>query len=197
MDSQNMPAEEIKSWVPEIKKDMNYTVSLMENLLQWAKSQMHSHTVKAQLINATDIVDGVMHLLHLQAEAKNIKLEKKACGPVYVWADNDMINLVVRNLVSNAIKFTPPGGRIIIGATEHPTFAEVYVQDSGMGMSSNDLKKINEQEFFTRNGTAQEQGTGIGLMLCREFLIKNDGHLRIESEQGKGSTFSFTLPLGD
>ena len=197
MHSQDMPAEEIKSWIPEIKKDMNYTVSLMENLLQWAKSQMQSHTVKAQLINVTDIIDGVVHLLHLQAEAKSIKLEKKAEGPVYVWADNDMINLVVRNLVSNAIKFTPSCGRVVIGATEQPTYAEVYVQDSGMGMSPKELKKINAQEFFTTNGTAQEQGTGIGLMLCREFLNKNDGHLRIESEQGKGSIFSFTLPLGD
>jgi signal transduction histidine kinase len=197
MHSQDMPAEEIKAWVPDIKKDMNYTVSLMENLLQWAKSQMQSHAVKAQLINVTDIIDGVMHLLHLQADAKNIKLEKKAEGPVYVWADNDMINLVVRNLVSNAIKFSPSGGRVIIGATEQPAFAEVYVQDSGTGMSPKELKKINAQEFFTTNGTAQEQGTGIGLMLCREFLGKNDGHLRIESEQGKGSTFSFTLPLGD
>ena len=197
MDSQDMPAAEIKSWVPEIKKDMNYTVSLMENLLQWAKSQMQAHTVKAQLINVTDIIDGVMHLQHLQAESKKIVLEKKAEGPVYVWADNDMINLVVRNLVSNAIKFTPSGGKVVIGATEHPNFAEVYVQDSGLGMSPTDLRKLNAQEFYTTAGTAQEQGTGIGLMLCREFLRKNDGHLRIESEQGKGSTFSFTLPLGD
>jgi signal transduction histidine kinase len=197
MDSQNMPADEIKAWIPEIKKDMNYTVSLMENLLQWAKTQMQSHTVKAQLVNLTDIIDGVIHLLHLQAEAKNIKLEKSPSPAVYAWADTDMISLVVRNLVSNAIKFTPPGGRVVLGAKEHPEFAEVYVKDSGLGMSSAELKKVNDQEFFTTNGTAQEQGTGIGLMLCREFLHKNDGHLRIESEVGKGSTFSFSLPLGD
>ncbi len=197
MHSQDMPADEIKSLIPDVKKDLNYTVSLMENLLQWAKTQMQSHTVKAQLVNVTDIIDEVMHLLHLQAEAKKIRIEKKAEGPVYAWADHDMINLVVRNLVSNAIKFTPHGGNIVIGADEQPTFAEIYVQDSGTGMSPKDLKKINAQEFYTTNGTASEQGTGIGLMLCREFLAKNDGHLRIESEQGKGSTFSFTLPLAD
>jgi signal transduction histidine kinase len=195
--SQDMPADEIKSLIPEVKKDLNYTVSLMENLLQWAKSQMQSYQVKPHLVNMTDLIDEVMHLLHLQAEAKNIKIEKKADVPVYAWADFDMINLILRNLVSNAIKFTPRGGRIIIGASELTTFAEIYVQDSGKGMSSKELKKVNAQEFYSTNGTAQEQGTGIGLMLCREFLAKNEGHMRIESEEGKGSIFSFTLPLAE
>ncbi|MEI9809005.1 MAG: HAMP domain-containing sensor histidine kinase [Bacteroidota bacterium] len=197
MHSQNMPAEEIKALIPDVKKDLNYTVSLMENLLQWTKSQMQSHTVRPQLINIADITDEVMHLLHLQAEAKNISITKKMSSPVYAWADYDMINLVIRNLVSNAIKFTPKGGQIIIGGSEMEAFAEIYVQDSGKGMTSSEVKKINTHEFFTTNGTAQEQGTGLGLMLCKEFLTKNDGHLRIESEPAKGSVFSFTLPLGD
>jgi signal transduction histidine kinase len=196
VDNQDMPAEEIKSLIPEVKKDLNYTVSLMENLLQWAKSQMQSHSVKSQLINLTDVIDEVVHLLHLQSEAKKIAINKHVSSPVYAWADYDMINLVVRNLVSNAIKFTPSGGHICIGATEHPDFAEVYVQDSGKGMTAKDLQKINAHEFFSTNGTAQEQGTGLGLMLCKEFLAKNEGCMRIESEPGKGSTFSFTLPLG-
>jgi signal transduction histidine kinase len=195
--NQDMPAQDIKELIPDVKKDLNYTVSLMENLLQWAKTQMQSHCVKPHLINMTDIVDEVMHLLHLQAAAKNITMTKKVSGAVYAWADYDMINLVVRNLVSNSIKFTPIGGHIYIGAGEMDDFTEVYVQDTGKGMSSADLKKINSYEFFTTNGTAQEQGTGLGLMLCKEFLAKNDGYMRIESEQGKGSTFSFTLPLGD
>lgn len=195
--SQGMPAEEIKELIPEVKKDLNYTVSLMENLLQWAKSQMKSHTVRPQLINVTDLIDEVMHLLHLQAEAKHIRIGKKTSGAVYVWADYDMINLVLRNLVSNAIKFTPQGGTICIGASEFSNFAEVYVQDSGKGMTAAEVKKVNSEEFYTTNGTAHEQGTGIGLMLCREFLLKNEGRLRIESEAGKGSTFSFTLPLAD
>lgn len=197
IDKQDMPAEDIKSLIPDVKKDLNYTVSLMENLLHWTKSQMRSHTVKPGLINLSDIVDEVMHLLHLQAEAKKIKITKRANGPVYAWGDYDMINLVIRNLVSNAVKFTPSGGQICIGASEMEGFAEVYVKDSGRGMTTQEVKKINAHEFFTTNGTAKEQGTGLGLMLCKEFLVKNDGCLRIESEPGKGSTFSFTLPLGD
>jgi signal transduction histidine kinase len=195
MQSQDMPAEEIKSMIPEVKNDLNYTVSLMENLLQWAKSQMQSHSVKPQSVNLQEIIDDVVHVLHLQAEAKNIRVENKATSPVYAWADADMIHLVLRNLISNAIKFTPPRGNISVGASELASFTEVYVQDSGNGISQKEIKKINNQEFYSTNGTASEQGTGLGLMLCKEFLVKNDGCLRIESEPGKGSIFSFTLPL--
>jgi two-component system sensor histidine kinase/response regulator len=195
MHSQDMPADEIKSLIPEVKQDLNYTISLMENLLNWAKSQMQSHSAKPQAVNLQELIDDVTHVLHLQAEAKNIRIENKAAAPVYAWADADMIHLVLRNIISNAIKFTPVGGHISIGASELASFTEVYIQDTGKGISSKEIKKINDQEFYTTNGTAHEQGTGLGLMLCKEFLAKNDGHMRIESEPGKGSIFSFTLPL--
>ena len=195
MHSQDMPAEDIKSMIPDIKQDLNYTVSLMENLLTWAKSQMQSHSVRPQAVDMRDLIDDVVHVLHLQADAKNIRIVNKSTQPVHAWADADMIHLVLRNLISNAIKFTPPGGHICIGATELASFTEIYVQDSGKGIGPVELKKINNHEFYTTQGTAQEQGTGLGLMLCKEFLLKNDGHMRIESEIGKGSVFSFTLPL--
>jgi len=193
--SQDMPADEIKSLIPEVKQDLNYTVNLMENLLQWAKTQMQSHSVRPHTINLHEMIDDIVHILHLHAESKNIRITNKTTDSAQAWADYDMIHLVLRNLVSNAIKFTPPGGQICIGAIEQTLFTEVYVQDSGRGISAKDLKKINNQEFYTTNGTASEHGTGLGLMLCKEFLAKNDGNMRIESEEGKGSTFSFTLPL--
>src|SRR5438270_16371 len=105
-----------------------------------------------------------------------------------------MINLVIRNLVSNAIKFTPPQGSVTIGAHRKGPFVEVYVQDSGLGIPPENLKKINENNYYTTKGTASESGTGLGLMLCKEFLVKNGGKMHIESEPGKGSIFSFTLP---
>lgn len=193
--SQDMPADEIKSLIPEVKQDLNYTVNLMENLLQWAKTQMQSHSVKPQDVNLQEMIDDVVHILHLHAESKHIRIINKATESAHAWVDYDMIHLVLRNLVSNAIKFTPSGGEIFIGANEQSSFTEVYVQDTGRGISAKDLKKINNQEFYTTNGTASEHGTGLGLMLCKEFLAKNDGHLRIESEEGKGSIFSFSLPL--
>jgi signal transduction histidine kinase len=190
----NIPAKELKALVPEIKKDLNYTVGLMENLLQWAKSQMESHTVHPELVDVHQLVQDTMNLFHLQAENKKIYIESKAESSVFAWADKDMINLVLRNLVSNAIKFTPEGGRISIGANEMLNFVEIYVQDSGLGITQENMKKINQSDFYTSAGTAHETGTGLGLMLCKEFLVKNGGHMIIESEPGAGSTFSFTLP---
>src|SRR4029078_11504772 len=114
--SQDMPAEEIKSLIPEVKQDLNYTVNLMENLLQWAKTQMQSHSVKPHEVNLQEMIDDVVHILHLHAESKHIQITNKATGSAHAWADYDMIHLVLRNLVSNAIKFTPSGGQIIIGA---------------------------------------------------------------------------------
>ncbi len=194
MQKLDMPAEEIKSLIPDVKNDLNYTVSLMDNLLQWSKSQMQAHTVNADVIDVKEVIDDVLKLLCLQAEAKKIHIENKAPDGFIAWADRDMINLVLRNLVSNAIKFSPSGGKISIGTFEQSLFTEIYVKDAGKGISKEEMKKIGGQEFYTSNGTAQEQGTGLGLMLCKEFLAKNNGQLHIQSEPGKGSVFSFTLP---
>ena len=122
-------------------------------------------------------------------------IEKKVDCTALAYADSDMINLVLRNLLSNAIKFTKPSGRIIIGTQEYGTFTEVYVRDSGIGISIEEMKKINENNFYTTTGTASEAGTGLGLSLCKEFLARNGGRMMIESEPGQGSTFSFTLPI--
>ena len=197
MQRQDMPATEIKSLIPDVKNDLNYTVSLMDNLLQWAKSQMQAHTVNADAHNIKEMIDEVMQVLYLQAEAKKIHIENKVADGYNIWADRDMINLVLRNLISNAIKFSPSGGKISIGTFDQSLFTEIYVKDAGKGISKDEMKKIGGQEFYTSNGTAQEQGTGLGLLLCKEFLAKNNGQLRIQSEPGKGSVFSFTLPKAD
>jgi signal transduction histidine kinase len=115
---------------------------------------------------------------------------------VYVYADKDMVNLVLRNLLSNAIKFTPESGSICIEAREMRSHIEVLVQDTGTGISPEGLRKLMDANYYTTRGTVGEAGTGLGLMLCKEFLSRNGGEMRIESEPGKGSTVSFTLPKG-
>ena len=190
----DMPGDEIKLMLPDIITDLNYTTGLMENLLQWAKSQMQSNAVNPQVLNLQDMMREVAALLRLQAEAKKIYVEIKADTPVYVYADKDMVNLVLRNLLSNAIKFTPENGKVAIGASDADDYTEVYVKDTGTGMCADVLQKISRNDFFTSKGTANESGTGLGLMLCKEFLIKNGGKMFIESEPGKGSVFSFVLP---
>jgi two-component system sensor histidine kinase/response regulator len=193
---QKYTAKKVKDMVPAIMSDLTYTTSLIENLLQWAKCQMQENTVRPQKLDLVKLINETVHLLHLQAEAKRITLEQKMELPVFAFADRDMIWLVIRNLLSNAIKFTPENGHIIIGAYESSSCVEVYVQDSGQGIAREDLVKINKSIFYTTKGTQDENGTGLGLMLCKEFLAKNEGNMMIESEVGKGSTFSFTLPLG-
>ena len=189
-----LPAKEIRDMLPDVINDLNYTTSLMENLLHWAKSQMQSNTVRPQQLDMNKLIHDVIQLLRIQADAKKIIVEMRSILPVSAYADRDMVDLVLRNLLSNAIKYTPVGGRIIIGTNEHNTFTEVYVNDSGMGMTSEDMKKINENNFYSTPGTSSEAGTGLGLMICKEFLVRNHGQLMIESEPGRGSTFSFTLP---
>jgi signal transduction histidine kinase len=191
----NLPAEEVKELIPDVLTDLNYTISLMENLLEWSKSQMHSNHVKAQEVNISRLITDVLQLLRLQAEAKQICLNFQHVETASVLADKDMVHLVLRNLISNAIKFTPIGGKIEVGINELPLFIEVYVEDSGIGISKEALQRIKENNFYTTNGTASESGTGLGLMLCTEFLAKNGGQMQIESKPGEGSTFSFTLPV--
>lgn len=192
---QRMPAKNIKAIMPQVMNDFGYTMSLMENLLQWTKSQMRSQALNPVFINISDAIKDVIALVRLQASGKNITIEKSTPETVFVYADKEMINLVIRNLLSNAVKFTPDGGTVYIGVNESPDFVEVYIRDTGAGMSPETISKINTGNFFTTKGTGNESGTGLGLMLCREFLSKNGGRMHIESTEGKGSIFSFTLPV--
>lgn len=194
MHENDLPAAEIKLYVPEILTDLNYTTGLMENLLQWAKSQMQGDTVNQQLIDVADLITEVKHMLRLQAGNKKIYVNTKADKPIYIYADKDMMNLVLLNLLSNAIKFTPESGEVSISASVKDETVEVYVQDTGKGISSNNMEQLFSNNYFTTKGTANESGTGLGLMLCKEFLTKNGGEIFVQSEEGKGSTFSFTIP---
>ncbi len=189
-----MRAAEIKTLIPEVLNDLNYTVDLMDNLLQWAKTQMQSQTAYQQNVDIGSLLNETVQLVRLQAERKNITIDVNANEQTFGVMDKEMIHLVLRNLLSNAIKFTPENGTITAGVNENGFSLEVYIQDSGGGISADALKKIRSNNFYTTKGTANESGTGLGLMLCKEYLHRNNSQLMIESEEGKGSVFSFTLP---
>lgn len=194
MQQQDLPLKEIKAIIPDVVNDLNYTTGLMENLLQWAKSQMQSSSIKLQVIDVTAIINDVINILHLQAVSKQVTVKNRIKKTIAVFADMDMVQLVLRNLVSNAIKFTPEKGQITICAEDQDSFIKIAVEDTGIGISDDEMAKINENSYYTTKGTASEAGTGLGLMLCKEFIIKNGGRLNISSKPGKGSVFSFTLP---
>lgn len=189
-----LSTNELEELIPDVATDLNYTAELMENLLQWAKSQMQTSSMLPQKLDLNILVKDITQLLRLQAEAKKVTVENNSEKLAFAYADKDMVHLVIRNLLSNAIKFTPQGGHISISIKNDYSSVKVFIKDSGTGMNPETLRKINENSFFTTKGTANESGTGLGLMLCKEFLAKNGGRMSVESEEGKGSTFSFTLP---
>ena len=195
MQQYDLPAEEIKGMVPEVVNELTYTTSLMENLLHWARSQMQADTVKPQMIDIAGLMTEVVRLLRLQADAKQVSVTYKEDPSLVAFADKDMVNLILRNLLSNAIKYTPEKGSIEVGARRTGAVIAIFVKDTGMGIPADALQKIQQSNFYTTKGTAGEAGTGLGLMLCKEFVARNGGALHIESTPGKGSTFTFTLPV--
>ncbi len=192
----DLPGDEIKILIPEVVNELTYTTGLMENLLQWAKSQMQAESVKPQLLDIGRITKEVMQLLRLQAEAKHIYLNSKIEQPVYVFADKDMINLVLRNLVSNAIKFTPESGSICIKTRETRSHIEVMVQDTGMGIPPEGLQKLMDAHYYSTRGTIGEAGTGLGLMLCKEFLPAMVARCGSRVNKEREARYPFTLPKG-
>jgi two-component system, sensor histidine kinase and response regulator len=195
MQQQNMSGREIKAIIPDVVTDLNYTTGLMENLLHWVKGQMHTASIVPSELNMAEITDEAIHIHQLQASTKKISISREMDKPYIVCADKDMVTMVIRNLLSNAIKFTPENGEIIIRLKNETPFCRVSIIDNGIGMDTEVMLKIHENNYYSTNGTASENGTGLGLMLCKDFLSKNGGELLIESEPGKGSVFSFTLPL--
>lgn len=190
----DLPADEIKALVPDVVHDLNYTTSLMENLLQWAKCQMQAHAIIPQKIDVSELASEMLELVRLQAYAKNQQLKYNIKDQLFIYADIDMIKLVLRNLLSNAIKFTPENGIVSLYAQTKDDMIEISVSDTGLGISQSAMEKISQNDYYTTKGTASESGTGLGLMLCKEFVMRNNGQLRIQSSPGKGSTFSFAVP---
>jgi len=194
LQQKKIPEKEIIKLIPQVIKDLNYTTALTDNLLHWARSQMQASSMMPQVLNVSGLIEEIYQQQRLQAEIKGVKILMQVSEPVLIYADRDMISLVIRNLLSNAIKFTPEKGTVIIGVNELDTSVEVFISDQGAGITSDTLERIRQNDYFTTRGTANEPGTGLGLMLVKEFLAKNKGYLHIESSPGQGSTFSFTLP---
>ncbi|MGF7138050.1 hybrid sensor histidine kinase/response regulator [Roseimarinus sediminis] len=181
----------------QLAKTTDEAYSLLENLLGWAKSQSGNLPVVPEVFSLKDMAESVARLQELNLNNKNIELLLHINDNINVFADNQMINTVLRNLLSNAIKFTPNGGTIQIMAKEaHENMVEVAVIDSGVGISEDNLKRLfNNSNPLKTYGTNNEAGSGLGLILCKDFVEKNGGTLNVKSDEGKGSTFSFDIPL--
>jgi signal transduction histidine kinase len=169
--------------------------NLLENLLQWARTQTDKIAFEPIVFSLKQLVEQNINLLKENITTKKIKIEHKITDSCDVYADRNMINTVIRNLLTNAIKFTQSGGDIAINTLRKNSQIEISVQDSGIGMSAEETEKIFRVDAnFSRSGTDGETGTGLGLILCKEFITKNGGKIWVESDPGKGSRFLFTLP---
>ena len=175
----------------------NY-LKLLDNLLQWASIQTGKIMANPEKFSVVRVIDEVIGFYKILASSKQVNLHSAAEGDINVFADKNMIRTVLRNLVSNALKYTNMGGTVALGVTLLPDMIEVYVKDSGIGMDAETVEKLFKlDQTFSTVGTANEQGTGLGLILCKEFIEKNNGSIHVDSEPGKGSTFRFTLPLSE
>ena len=189
---------------PEIRKFLDHiyevsvnTYNLLENLLDWSRSQAGILEVNTVDFDMQSVVRKNSYFISTRAKEKNIRLNYECAEGLIARADPDMISTVIRNLLSNAVKFTPGGGEISLTCTRENELLTVSVEDNGTGMSRSELDKLFKPgEHLSKAGTEHEKGTGLGLILCHEFVEKNHGFLKVESRKGKGSRFVFSIPAG-
>ncbi len=197
-DFESFTKEDILQFIEPLQESATQLYSLLENLLLWARTQTRSLQISPIEFNITDLVLQNISLLKLTADNKQVELSTDLPERLLVFADINSITTVLRNLITNAIKFTYPNGRVLVSVKEKEAFAEVCVEDTGIGMSKDTIDKLFRIDVHhTTLGTANEKGTGLGLIVCKEFVEANGGSIWVESEEGKGSKFFFTIPLSN
>lgn len=201
---------EIKEYLQKVRDSSYSTFTLLENLLDWSRLQTGRLEYKPSEFSLSEDISAVMSLLNSNAQNKNIRLTNNLDQNYFINADRRMVHSILLNLTTNAIKFTHPGGAISFDAKinsrcdtdseiedlscNHKVI-EISVSDNGVGISAENLQKIiNIDDHYSLTGTSNEQGAGLGLILVKEMTEKQGGKLTIQSEEGKGSVFSFTLP---
>jgi signal transduction histidine kinase len=193
--TQMISEKELTSLLSSIGDNTQHVIDLLENLLNWSKGHLRGNTINTRNIELCRIVLNVIELNNPIAAKKQIQINHAIDKRINVFADKNMIELVVRNILSNAIKFTPQSGSVNISCTTNSTHATLSIQDSGVGIKKEVIGKLFGNENFSTQGTANEKGTGLGLILCKEFVEKNGGTIMVESAEGKGSTFMITIPV--
>jgi len=193
-----IPQENFQSLLPHLKNSLNTSLSLLDNILQWATSQSSGETFNFTTFDISKLALNQIFLFESESTSKGVKIINEIPLNTFVYADKNMIDLVVRNFVGNAIKFSHPKGEIVLSAKKIDDQIEVSVSDSGTGISQNDTAKLfQNKERFTTLGTNKEIGSGLGLSLCREFIEKNKGEIGVESKLNEGARFWFRLAKGE
>ncbi len=169
-------------------------LELLENLLHWSRTQRGKMQFSPKEINLSDVINKIFNLLSMNAEKKEINLINEVDQKETIFADYDMLTAILRNLISNAIKFSFTNSFVRINSQRSEEYIEISIMDNGVGISPENIKKLFRIDIHhSTSGTSEEQGSGLGLILCREFVEKHNGKIWVESEINKGSTFKFTI----
>ncbi len=194
-EAQDLDIDSIIEYSDIVHSSAQQTFSLLENLLDWAKTQSDGFPFLPKKTSINNLVTNEIKQLKHNADQKNISLVNGTNEEIIITADEKMISTVIRNLISNAIKFTPNNGSVQVEAIMKIDRVEVLVSDSGIGMNNKTIEKLFKIEnSFTNLGTENEKGSGLGLIICKEFVEKHRGKILAESEIGKGSRFYFSIP---
>lgn len=187
--------QDVKDMSGSIHRSAKRVFDLLENLLQWSRIQMGRMEYEPELLDLAKIIQQNINLLQENALHKEIKLQSQVDETIWVYADDNMLHTIIRNLTNNALKFTPSGGEVNILACPDGEYVQVSVQDTGVGISSEDVDKLFKIEVHhSTSGTAKERGTGLGLIMCKEMVEMNRGHIWVESQLGQGTMVNFTVP---
>lgn len=188
-------AEQFEKLLDDLNDQIKASGNALENLLQWARTQLGDIKITPGTIVLKDIADRVVTQLKRNLDIKKISYENKLTADVVVWADKNQVEIIIRNLVGNAIKFTQEGGMIRIAGAIHNNCVKLIIEDNGVGMTEEETGKLfHRDEYFTRPGTRQEKGTGIGLLICKEMVVNNGGSIEVTSSKNNGTIFTVTLP---
>ena len=187
--------DSFKEILGELSTNVSHTTALLENLLSWAKNQMHGTKVNLVNFDLNEIVNSRVLLLKDAANKKEIAIYNRIKDASFVYADKDMVDIVIRNLVSNAIKFCRANDKISLWSSINDGKVTICVEDTGIGISQENLKKLFLNQMNSTRGTSNEKGTGLGLILCKEFVEMNGGEIWAESQPEMGSKFFITLPV--
>ena len=186
---------ELASYMPKLRSDVDHIFFTLNNLLSWGHSQLNGAVTRPTSVLLEGIAEENIKLLNEIAENKSIKIISEIPTNTQVWSDPHQVDIVLRNLISNALKFTPENGMVTLHAEEKEDYWIISIRDTGVGMDRLTLQKIfKEENTHSTYGTANEKGTGLGLSLCKEMIRKNGGEIWVDSLLRKGSTFYFTLP---
>ncbi len=190
--------EEIKTLLSAVRESSSSTYHLLENLLSWANTQRGDILVNTETVNVKEIIDNTTQVLHYSSYSKHITINTIIPSNLNVQADHNLLRVVLRNLISNAIKFSSQFGTIQIHAEQKSNCVIISVKDAGEGMSRKEIATIFEkkEEFFVNEGNSGNKGSGLGLILCKEFVEKMDGKIWVDEECSDGCKFNFSLPVG-